>query len=160
MTNSTSTLQTLRAADHALAKLRLDHAAALTELRRLRRKVRPMRHERLIDGAAANARLILHLRYDRQPASRQALAALGVTSEYRHAWALGLLRLAHCDRRPETMTELQAMVEKVDATAAQLLAADPENAMRRLRSAAGARYVHDYAKSVSGVYPSSRPKRA
>lgn len=143
-----SELDAIEAADRALAKLACENARLAAELGRLKERLPPTRNERIIRQAVQDATLVLHLRHADFDVSRRRLEDMGLVSGFRYGWAHGLMKLAkvlHADL--STLAGLQDACARVDAKARYLLEVDagPNENLRRLRQAAGRRYLaHRY----------------
>lgn len=125
-----------------LTKLRIENDQLKAETRRLRKKVRPGRHEGIINRAYDNARLILHLRSAGIEVSRRRMAETGQISEWNYGWALGLLRAARLeDAYPEGLEHLNICLGRLYKTKTRLIEMESEDAMIELRARAGKRYI-------------------
>ncbi len=137
-------LDAIEAADRTLAKLACENARLTAELGRLKERLPATRNERIIRQAAIDATLILHLKHADFDVSRRRLEEMGLVSGFRYGWAHGLMKLARVlDADVSTLTALADACQKVDAKARTLLEVDagPNENLRRLRQAAGRRYL-------------------
>ncbi len=133
-------------AERRLAKLEVENRRLAAEMRRLRDKLPPTRHESIIHQAAQDARTILHLRHAGFDVTRRRLAALGLVSEFHYGWALAMLRAARAnDLDVSTLEGLAEAISRVEDKVQFLLDVDGQgdNKLRIMRGYAGKRYYRN-----------------
>lgn len=137
-------------AERRLAKLEVENRRLAAEMRRLRDKLPPTRHESIIHQAASDAKTILHLRHAQFDVTRRRMAVMGLVSEFHYGWALAMLRAARVnDADVSTLEGLAAAIERVEDKVKFLLDVDGQgdHKLRIMRTYAGKRYYRNrYAR--------------
>ena len=127
-----------------LAHLARENARLREHARRLRAALGPGKQHRIVWNAAEDAELILHLRHAGETHSRAWLDEAGLITDWRHGWALGILRYARlATTRPRDLEHLARCIDRLNAARDRLLALPPDDAVTTMRALAGQKYVHN-----------------
>ena len=111
----------LRRSQRQLDALRRENARLRDEANRLRRRLAPPRHHRIVDRTLEDATLIMHYRHAGMEVSRRWLDACGIMTERRYGWAVALLRLARLEHvTPGSIEHLDKCLRRLELTAERL----------------------------------------